>query len=231
MFQGFTQQTIDFMWALRFNNEKRWFEAHKDEYKTVLEKPMHLLAREVFGGLGASRADPALHLHISRIYRDARRLRGEGPYKDHLWFTLRPQDEAWTDKPVFWFELAPETWSYGLGYYRAKPLTMSKLRARIDGGPEPLAKLNRTLLRQDEFILEGDDYARPKREAGLPLAEWYNKKTFSLIHEEPIGEAVFSPALTDRIVQGFSFLLPFYRYFVTLDEDPAPEDGRLRAEN
>ena len=32
----------------------------------------------------------SLNLHVSRIYRDARRLHGRGPYKDHLWFTLRP---------------------------------------------------------------------------------------------------------------------------------------------
>ena len=40
MFQGFTQQTFEFMWNLRFNNEKSWFEAHKDEYRTVLAQPM-----------------------------------------------------------------------------------------------------------------------------------------------------------------------------------------------
>jgi hypothetical protein len=55
-----------------------------------------------------------------------------------------------------------------------------------------------------------------------PLAAWYNKKTFSLIHEEKIGEAVFSPELADRIIRGFSFLAPFFRYFVTLGSDPAP---------
>ena len=25
---------------------------------------------------------------VSRIYRDARRLHGRGPYKDHLWFCV-----------------------------------------------------------------------------------------------------------------------------------------------
>ena len=31
-FTGFTQLTLDFMWELRINNNKPWFEAHKDEY-------------------------------------------------------------------------------------------------------------------------------------------------------------------------------------------------------
>ena len=34
MFQGFSGATVDFMWGIRFNNEKGWFEAHKEEYLT-----------------------------------------------------------------------------------------------------------------------------------------------------------------------------------------------------
>ena len=33
MFQGFSQETVDFMWGIRFNNEKSWFEAHKADYQ------------------------------------------------------------------------------------------------------------------------------------------------------------------------------------------------------
>ena len=31
-FQGYTQQTVDFMWGIRFNNERGWFLEHKDEH-------------------------------------------------------------------------------------------------------------------------------------------------------------------------------------------------------
>ena len=29
MFTGFTDATVDFMWGIRFNNERPWFEDHK----------------------------------------------------------------------------------------------------------------------------------------------------------------------------------------------------------
>ena len=45
MFQGFSKETVDFMWGIRFNNERSWFEAHKDEYKTCLETPMKELCK------------------------------------------------------------------------------------------------------------------------------------------------------------------------------------------
>ncbi len=36
MFSGFNGETIDFMWNIRFNNEKSWFLEHMQEYKQVL---------------------------------------------------------------------------------------------------------------------------------------------------------------------------------------------------
>lgn len=219
MFQGFSERTIDFMWNIRFNNEKSWFEANKDEYKRALEQPMKALAADVFRVFNEKYPELGLAVRVSRIYRDARRTHGKGPYKDHLWFTLHRGSE-WLEKPAFWFELAPENWSYGLGYYCAKPLTMAKHRARIDNKPEPMEKLARDLNRQTEFVLEGESYKRPKGDPGRLLNDWYNKKNFSLIHEEKVSGAVFSPDLTGRIAEGFSFLAPYYSYFSTLDCDP-----------
>ena len=40
MFQGFSQETVDFMWGIRFNNERSWFEAHKSDYQTYFLAPM-----------------------------------------------------------------------------------------------------------------------------------------------------------------------------------------------
>lgn len=221
MFSGFTQETVDFMWALRFNNEKSWFEAHKDEYKAQLEAPMRELANAVYEGFSSGENAPSLKLHISRIYKDARRLHGSGPYKDHLWFTLRDDGDNWTGKPCFWFELAPENWSYGLGYYCAAASTMTRFRASIDKKPAPLKKLDKLLSSQGEFELQGDDYARPKCSQDSKLFRWYNKKSFSLVHEEEISEDVFSPELPARIISGFSFLLPFYDYLSALDTPTA----------
>ena len=88
MFNGFSEQTIDFLWGIRLNNEKSWFESHKEEYKRVLEQPMKALASEVYKAFNEKYPELGLFCYLSRIYRDARRLFGRGPYKDCLWFTL-----------------------------------------------------------------------------------------------------------------------------------------------
>ena len=37
---GFSPETIDFMWNLRLNNEKSWFDAHKEEFVRVFCEPL-----------------------------------------------------------------------------------------------------------------------------------------------------------------------------------------------
>ena len=150
-------------------------------------------------------------------------MRGGEPYRTNLWFSIERPSEEWTSAPVFWFELAPESWSYGLGYYSARPETMAKLRARIDKNPKAFEKLVAPLDGQDEFALDGQDYARKKEAPTLKTAAWYNKKSFSLIHSQPNGEELFSPDLADRLAKGYAFLMPLYDYLITLDSDPAPD--------
>ena len=225
MFEGFSQETVDFMWGIRFNNEKSWFEAHKSDYQTYFLAPMRELGGQVQRELLDRFPKCGLNLKVSRIYRDARRLFGLGPYKDHLWLSLFRFGNESGGHPVFWFELAPESWSCGMGFWDAPALTMEKHRARIDADPTPLLKLHNRLARQDEFVLQGPSYARPKPCAEPRLAEWYNKKSLSLGHEEPLSEAVYSPELAGRLVEGFSFLMPYYDYFSTLWADPNPRES------
>ena len=220
MFEGFSPQTIDFMWNLRFNNRKDWFEGHKDEYLRDFLHPMKELGKGVFERIAESRGDYGFIHKVARIYRDARRVRNGEPYRDHLWFSIERPSEEWIGTPAFWFELEPDKWSYGLGYYQAKPITMAKLRARIDKEPKKFEKLIAPLTNQDEFVLDGSEYVRKKPAPTDKTAEWYNKKSFCLIHNQQNGPELFSAELTDRLVGGYEFLMPLYNYFITLDSDP-----------
>lgn len=222
MFQGFSPRTVDFMWAIRFHNEKSWFEAHKEDYIRDLQTPMRALAEDTCAAFAGRHRDLGLNLHISRIYRDARRLHGNGPYKDHLWFSLRRKAEDWTTTPVFYFELRPEGYGYGLGYYSAKPVTMAKFRARLDARPKPFARLVRALENGPGFALDAPAYRRPKGDPGSLLYPWYNSKGLSLSRDLPLDEQLYLPSLPDTLARGYEFLLPFYRYFLSLDADPEP---------
>ena len=223
MFPGFSEKTQDFLWGVRLNNERPWFERHKQEYLDNVQTPLRALGEEVYEKFTAAHEELPLMLRISRIYRDARRLHGRGPYKDHLWFVLRPMATAADTEPGFYFEAAPEHYSYGMGSWNTTPQTMAKLRARIDRDPEPLKQLARRLEKHGEFALEGQMYKRPKGDPGTLLYPWYNRRQITLTSDHNCDELYFSPGLAEQVVNGFAFLVPYYDYMCSVMADPAPE--------
>ena len=223
MFEGYTQQAIDFLWGLRFNNERSWFLAHKEEFLTYVDAPTRALAAELTQAMTEAYPKLGLECKVSRIYRDARRLFGRGPYKDHLWFSLRKPGERDSAIPCFFFEVAAERYSYGMGCWDPTPLTMAKLRARIDRDPAPVEKLARQLNRRGEFVLEGELYKRPKGDPGPLLYPWYNRRQISFCRDQNCEDLFFTPQLADQVLEGWKSLVPHYRWFRELSAGPAPD--------
>lgn len=222
-FRGFSDATIDFLYGIFLQNERLWFEAHKEDYKTHLQQPMKALADEVYDRLTQLYPDHDLISRVARIYRDARRCRGINFYKESLWFTIQPPVEPNEDYPSFWFELCRDSWSCGMGFWMPSAATMARHRARIETDPHKLGKLRARLLTQQEFTLSGRSYARFKPGAPEDLAGWYNMKDFSISHEsDDVTETFDGPALIDRLISGFSFLMPYYDYFYPLSEAGQP---------
>ena len=212
-FEGYTQETLDFLWGIRFNNERGWFMAHKEDYQAHLLRPTRELGEQVYEALHERYPKEPFMLKMSRIYRDARRLHGQGPYKDHLWFCIRTGDEDWTGRPTFYFEIAPDYYSYGMGFWSPKASLMEAYRKSIDENPEALARLVRRFNKQTHFVLAGPEYARSRGEVSQLLRPWYQKKSVNLQHELPPDERIFSPELAQDMIEGFEALMPFYKYF------------------
>ena len=189
MFQGYDQQTVDFLWGIRFNNDRSWFQEHKEQYQTHLLAPTRALGEQLYDGLHAMLPHEPLILKVSRIYRDARRLHGQGPYKDHLWLCVRTGDQDWTGRPTFYFEIAPDYYSYGMGFWCAAPALMALYRQRIDADPKPLEKLVRRFDRQQTFRLTG-----PEQGTGVrPPTPVVSEKIPVPAMGSPAGPAYFQP--------------------------------------
>lgn len=222
MFQGFTPEAVEFLWGIRFNNNREWFAAHKQDYLDLLDRPLRELSGQLFDEMRARYPKVALRQHVCRIYRDARRLYGKGPYKDHLWLVLeRPRDDR-AGHPAFYFEIAPNYFSYGCGFWDMTPDTAGKLRQRIERNPKELEKLARRLNRS-KFTLFGESYKRPKGDVGKLLNPWYNRKNLGISFDDNCEGVLFTPALSDDILEAFCFLMPYFEYFDSLTGDASPE--------
>lgn len=211
MFSGFTKETGEFLWELAFNNERPWFQAHKEQFERVLNEPFKALAHDVYEELSRLVPGEEFSVHISRIYRDARRLFGRGPYKDHLWFTLTPSG-AGDYGPSFWFEIGASDYSYGLGLWAPTAGTMEAFRRAIDANPAGFERLVSAAGSMRGFALRGEEFRRPKGERGELINPWYNRKYLDFGTRRDHDALLFSDELPGRMAKDFVRLLPLCRF-------------------
>ena len=211
MFEGYSDQTVDLFWNIRLINEREWFHSQKEAFDSAVMKPTKALANELYDHLMQEYPKLPLNLHISRIYRDARRLHGRGPLKDHLWFSFQTATEKRDESPSVWFEVGCEGVQYGLGYWM-RAADAVRYRKLIDTKPKEMEKLVRTFDAQKEFVLDGAEYARPKGHVGDPLEHWYNKRWIALIASRKYDDVCYSAQLAQTVKNGFDFLMPYFEF-------------------
>lgn len=217
MFKGFSDSTVDFFWQIRLNNSREWFAENKPEFQRAVQEPVRELADGLYAWFAEKHPELNLNLHISRIYRDARRLYGRGPLNDHLWFSLQSDDwQEQTSSPCFYFELGADGYGYGMGFFCPRAEQTARYRRAIDERPDELLELAKGLEKQDIFTLDGPEYARAKGHADDALAVWYNKKYWSLSCDRRYDGLSYSPELEQALKDGFELLVPMYRYLVRI---------------
>ena len=216
MFTGFSEKTTAFLWGIRFNNNREWFLEHKQEYQEHLQAPMRELADTVWTCF-TEKTKLALNFHVARIYRDARRVRSGGAYKEELWFSMEREHEVeWTAEPGFFFEITPEGYSYGMGYFLAPAAMMKKFRDRLDAHPAEFERLASDIEKKKIFEVYGDEYSRKKGEKVGLLAQWYNRKTIGVIAEKKGHDKLCSPDFAKTLCDAFVALTPLYRFLLSL---------------
>ena len=114
------------------------------------------------------------------------------------------------------------------GGYAMIPLIQREVTERRrwleDRDPKPLERLARKLERQDRFHLEGEEYKRSKGESSPVLKPWFNRKSITICTAHDPDERMITPELKADILDGFRWLMPYYRYFKALELEPPVTD-------
>ncbi|ACM20569.1 protein of unknown function DUF2461 [Geotalea daltonii FRC-32] len=216
-FTGFPPSAIQFLRTLRENNSKAWFDLHKPDYQNDLLKPLQALA----AGLGPLmlsidpdlEVTPAINRTISRIYRDTRFSRDKSPYKTSHWITFKRLRQEWKDYPAFFFEISPDSYRYGMGFYSASRQTMDNFRTAVDMNPKKFLTAISFYSNNKIFTIEGEQYKRPlKADISMELQAWYNRKSVYLVSNHQIDGNFIDKKLIKELQYGFEMLAPFYHY-------------------
>ncbi len=210
MFEGFTPETVDFLWGIRMNNNREWFMEHKKDYVNYLYEPMKALGRELFEPFLNK---PGTLLKVSRIYRDAR-LHYPVPYKESLWICIRQDVQWWAENPCLYFEIRPEGVSYGFFYWQPGTARMETMRQEWAQRPDEFLQLIRDTEQATGIPVTAELYKRPKP-APIPELEPYYawKGKISCDITEEVSPEMFGPELGQRAKTLLTKLSPLYDYF------------------
>lgn len=218
MFQGFTDDTFEFLMALSFNNNREFFHANHEWYMRALRRPALELAAEL--GKAVRALSPELETRpekvVSRINRDLRFSNDKTPYREYIWLAFRRPREERKITIGAYFDLSCSGASYGIGFYDENRPMMNGLRRRLRSNPQELINL---LPKDGEFTAHVHSFKKiPPLPEHLPaeLAPWYRAKSFYVEKDIKDFTLIKSPALAQEIINGYTKLTALFKYFDSL---------------
>jgi len=121
MKNNFPKTAEDFLSKLSRNNNREWFEAHRDDYKAMLLEPAQGFVMEMGKRLQSIRpniiAIPKIDKSIFRLHRDVRFSKDKLPYKTNLGIIFWEGDDKKLESSGFYFHVEPKYFFLGGGTY------------------------------------------------------------------------------------------------------------------
>lgn len=219
MFKGYQKEAIVFLKNLRNNNNKQWFEAHREGYEEFLLLP----TRDLVTALGDFMLTidpnfeirPVINKTISKIYRDTRFSKNKTLLKTSIWITFKRPTSDWKEAPAFYFEVMPDGYRFGMGFYGATPATMKVFRALIDEYPSEFKEAISFFSKQKTFSLVGEKYKKIFDESKpKAIQDWYQCKNFYLVCDRRADDILFSEKLVKDLMKNFKLLTKLYRFLL-----------------
>jgi uncharacterized protein (TIGR02453 family) len=221
-FTGFTPETLDFFVQLKKNNNKLWFDEHREIYEKTVREPAKSLVDEVgqrFITMGLPFiADQKRSLF--RINRDIRFSNNKDPYKTNLGVYF-PFSQFLTDKkPIndlgLYFHIEENETFIAGGLHTPEQPALNAIRSRLAEEWEELLRIinNKKFMVEFPDRLHGESLKRIPHgyPENHPAADLLKLKQFlvSCNLEIPV---IFKPSLIDMIINKAIIISPFLEYF------------------
>jgi uncharacterized protein (TIGR02453 family) len=224
-FRGFRPAALTFLRALKRNNTREWFQAHRDDYEGEVRAPLAALVEEMdvrLAGLAPEIVgDPKRSLF--RIHRDVRFSNDKSPYKTNAaaWFyhgdagrgvgSTTPHGGA-----GFYFHMEPGASMIGGGIWMPPRPTLARLREEIDEKHASLRRILRDATFRKRFGTLDESAKLTRMPRGYaedhPAADLLRHQSFTVGRILTDAE-LFSHRLADLLARDYARLVPFVRWF------------------
>ncbi|MEJ2619224.1 MAG: DUF2461 domain-containing protein [Candidatus Thiodiazotropha sp.] len=217
-FSGFPKQTLPFLQQLSNNNQREWFNEHKQEYEAHVREPALAFIEEMAPKLNSLSS----HFHaiakksggsLMRVYRDTRFSKDKTPYKTNIGIQFRHQLGKDVHAPGFYLHIENSGCFIGAGVWHPESKTLAKVRNFITDNPASWCSLKDHSPFSSQFELAGDSLKRAPKGFALdhPLIEDLKRKDFIALKSFDCRE-INRPEFVDFVMDGFQSTDPFMRY-------------------
>lgn len=208
--------TLQFLKAIKKNNNREWFEKNRPKYESAKQDYLQFVT-EVLNGI--KKYDSSLQFLepkqcVFRIHRDARFSKNKDPYKTNFGASFSRGAKK-IDTAGYYFHLEPGACFIGGGFWFPMAPELNKIRQEMDYG----FKEFKSIINEKKFkatyggINETDKLVRPPKgyEAENPAIEYLKLKNFTATME--ISDAdVLNKNLIKKVISSFETLSPLVHF-------------------
>lgn len=214
----FTPETLRFLTALALNNNREWFERHRDHYESLVREPALALVRDFAPAL--KKISPHLIAvskrvggSLMRVQRDTRFSPDKTPYKTNIGIQFRHEAGKDVHAPGLYLHVAPDECFLGAGMWRPDTDALAKVRQHIIEKPRIWGRVSKESKFRALFGLDGDTLARAPRgiDPNHPAIDDLKRKDHVAIASLSPREA-FSPKLLAILFERFAASRPYMRF-------------------
>jgi uncharacterized protein (TIGR02453 family) len=200
---------LDFLNAIKENNNREWFTANKKWYQTENDK-FKKLVKQIEKGL--NKTDQIESAKVFRIYRDVRFSSDKTPYKSSFSAGFTRATNAL--RGGYYLHMEPGATFVGGGFWNPNPADMLRIRKEFELDRSEIDKITQNNTFRNYFgELKGDELKTApkgfdKNHPNIDLIkkkQWVVGRNFS---DKEINSAHFS----DEVVTTFNALRPFFDY-------------------
>lgn len=216
-FEGFPKEGMQFLKRLKKNNNRPWFQSHKDEYEEYVRFPMQCLIATLAQKMldAAPEMDFNPKKSIFRIYRDVRFSKNKAPYKTNIAasFTMRGKKGP-IETPGLYVGIEPGEIFVGGGLYMPWGDQLKRIRRAMVDDPKPfLAVVENRRFKREFGGIEGETLQKaplgfPKDH---PMIEHLKHKQFYVgkVYDDA---ACLKPRFADTVATVFEDCMPLIRW-------------------
>jgi len=220
------KEVFVFLNDLKENNDRPWFNEHKDRYLSAQENVLgvtEILLNQMSQYDQLVPRSPKQSLY--RIYRDTRFSKDKTPYKNHFSGSMK-RDTKWL-RGGYYFHIMPGNTFVAGGFFGPNSADLRRIRQEIAADDQALRKIiNDKTFKKTFGTLIGDRVkTAPKgysREH--PAIDLIGMKQF-LVKRSFTDKQALSPKFVDLMVESFRNMRPFFDYMsevLTTDENGVP---------